>query len=251
MNINQLVSDSSPSCSKETSGKKPAMFWTEEHDIILVREMLANSPFANTKRGTVQRGRKWNEIAEHLSSVQTPRFKVDQRGVRERYSLIAKTYRKKIREEERASGISTPELSELDQALEDLIVREDEADRGIQEATAQKRKVKDDKKDAEEIRKRAMERLGDRMKRGENEGKVKKRRSSGNNTLEYLKERNERIDELRKQELELKKQELQQEEQKNENMMKLMSQQLQQQQKQIEGFQTMMMTMFSKFLEKN
>ena len=67
------------------------------------------------------------------------------------------------------------------------------------------------------------------------------------------KERNQRIDELRKQELDLKKQELQPEERKNENMMKLMSQQLQQQQqqKQIEGFQTMMMTMFSKFLETN
>ena len=81
---------------------------------------------------------------------------------------------------------------------------------------------------------------GWKMKRSENEGKVKERRSSGNNTLEYLKERNERIDEIRKQE-----------ERKNENIMKLMSQQLQQQRKQIEGFQTMMMTMFSKFLEKN
>ena len=162
------------------------MFWTEEHDVILVREMLANSPFANTKRGTVQRGRKRSETAEHLLNVETPRFKVDQRSVRERYSLLAKTYRKKIKEEEGASGISTPELSELDQALEDLIVREDEADRGIQETAAQKRKVKDDKKDAEEIRKRAMERLGDRMKRSENEGKVKKRRSSGNNTLDKV-----------------------------------------------------------------
>ena len=56
--------------------------------------------------------------------------------MRERYSLIAKTYRKKIREEERASGINTPELSELDQALEDFIVREDEDDRGIPETTA-------------------------------------------------------------------------------------------------------------------
>ena len=45
------------------------MFWTEEHDVILVREMLANSPFANTKRDTVQRGRKWSEIAEHLLNV--------------------------------------------------------------------------------------------------------------------------------------------------------------------------------------
>ena len=89
------------------------------------------------------------------------------------------------------------------------------------------------------------------MKRSENEGKGKKRRSSGNNTPEYLKERNERLDEFKKEELELKKQELQQEAKKNEAMMKLMDQQLQQQQKQIEGFQTMMITMFSKCLEKN
>ena len=40
---------------------------------------------------------------------------------------------------------------------------------------AQKRKVKEDKKDAEEVRKRAMERLGDRTKRSENEGKGKKK----------------------------------------------------------------------------
>ena len=88
------------------------------------------------------------------------------------------------------------------------------------------------------------------MKRSEIEGKGKKRRSSGNNTLEYLKERNEMLDEFKKEELELKKQELQQEAKKNEAMMKLMSQQLAQQQKQIDGFQTMMITMFSKFLEK-
>ena len=101
------------------------MFWTEEHDVILVREMLANSPFAGTKRWTVQRGRKWNEISEHLLQVEAPSFKVDQRGVRERYGLLAKAFRRKIKEEERASGISTPELTEVEQALEDLIVRED------------------------------------------------------------------------------------------------------------------------------
>ena len=58
------------------------------------------------------------------------------------------------------------------------------------------------------------------------------------------------MDEFKKEELELKKQELQQEAKKNEAMMKLMSQQLAQQRKQIDGFQTMMITMFSKFLEK-
>ena len=58
-------------------------------------------------------------------------------------------------------GISTPEMTELDQALEELIVREDKADRCTQKTASQKRKGEDDKKDAEEIRKRAMERLGE------------------------------------------------------------------------------------------
>ena len=70
---------------------------------------------------------------------------------------------RKIREEERSSGISTPELTDVEQALEDFIVREDEADRDQLETVAQKRKVKEDKKDAEEVRKRAMERLGDNV----------------------------------------------------------------------------------------
>ena len=127
--------------------------------------MLANSPFAGTKRGTVQRRRKWNVIAQRPAlQVESPKFKVDgHRGDRERYALLVKAYSKKIREEETSSGISTPELTEVEQALEDLIVREDEADRDQQETVAQKRKVKEDKKDAEEVRKRAMERLGDNV----------------------------------------------------------------------------------------
>lgn len=116
-----------------------------------------------------------------------------------------------------------------------------------------KSKVKEDKKDAEEVRNGVMESLRDRMKRSKIEGKGNRRGSSGNNTLEYLKQRNERLDEFKEEEeeLELKKQELQQEAEKNEAMTKLMGQQLIQQQKQMDGFQTMMITMFSKFLEKN
>ena len=88
---------------------------------------------------------------------------MDERDVRGRYGMLAKAYRRKIREEERASGISTPEFTEVEQAPEDLIVREDEADRDQQETTAQKRKVKEDTKYAEKVRKRAMERLGDKI----------------------------------------------------------------------------------------
>lgn len=109
------------------------------------------------------------------------------------------------------SGIRTPQVTELDEALADLIVGVNEADSQTQETAAQKRKAKDDK-DTEEIRKRAMKRLGDRMKRSENKGKGKKRRSSETNILDYLKERNESLDELRKQEVEFKTQALKQEE---------------------------------------
>ena len=70
------------------------MFWTEEHDVILVREMLANSPFAGTKCGTVYRGRKWSKISERLLQVEAPKFKVDQRGVRERYGLLENMLKK-------------------------------------------------------------------------------------------------------------------------------------------------------------
>ena len=74
--------------------------------MIIVREVLANCPLANTKRGTKQRGRIWNEIAEHLLNVETPRFKVDQRGVEERDSLVAKTYRKKIGRKKEQVGLA-------------------------------------------------------------------------------------------------------------------------------------------------
>ena len=113
--------------------------------------------------------------------------------------------------EEGVSGIRTPQVTELDEALADLIVGVNEADSQTQETAAQKRKAKDDK-DTEEIRKRAMKRLGDRIKRSENKGKGKKRRSSETNILDYLKERNESLDELRKQEVKFKTQELKQEE---------------------------------------
>ena len=35
------------------------MYWTEEHDRLMCREILAVDPFTGTKKGTVQRGAKW------------------------------------------------------------------------------------------------------------------------------------------------------------------------------------------------
>ena len=65
------------------------MYWTEEHDRLMCREILAVDPFTGTKKGTVQRGAKWKIIADHLLDILEPKFKVDLRAVRDRYQLLA------------------------------------------------------------------------------------------------------------------------------------------------------------------
>ena len=55
--------------------------------------------------------------------------------------------------------------------------------------------------------------------RVKNEGKKKKTRSSGSDTLNFLREKNEQVQEMQKQELELKRQQLEIESRKQENFM--------------------------------
>ena len=99
------------------------MYWTEEHDRLMCREILAVDPFTGTKKGTVQRGAKWKIIADHLLDILEPKFKVDSRAVRDRYQLLAQKLRKKLKSEEKASGIDT-EMSETETATEELIEKE-------------------------------------------------------------------------------------------------------------------------------
>lgn len=47
--------------------------------------------------------------------------------VRDRARLLLKNFKLKIREEEKASGIEVPELSELDLALEEIVNKEKDA----------------------------------------------------------------------------------------------------------------------------
>ena len=94
-----------------------------------------------------------------------------------------------MKEEESASGIS-PEMSELDQLLEEIVAMETEGEIAHDANVDEKRKAQD-------MRKKAMEKLGDTIKRKENaDGEVterqnKKRRSSGNESIAYP-ERKER-----------------------------------------------------------
>ena len=81
-------------------------------------------------------------------------FAVDQRAVRESFTLIVVKFEKKIKEQEKATEIAPPELSELEQALEEILSRMKEAQH---EVDANDSKIGDDKRKAEDIRQKALE----------------------------------------------------------------------------------------------
>lgn len=129
-------------------------------------------------------------------------------------------------------------MTNLENALEDLIEREDTAESENRAVDDQK---KQDRENAADMRNRVMESLGQTKKRkesddSENEGRTLQKRSNGNATEAYLREKNERLQEFRKEELEVKRMQLE----KEENVMKVMMSQQQQQQKQMQEFQAML-----------
>ena len=105
------------------------MRWTSEHDVMFLREVLVHEPWKQ-KYESREQGKLWREIAESLNGLNTVcelYFKVTQRSVRDRYKLLVDNFKKREQEEAAASGIS-PEETESDIALADIIERFEEAD---------------------------------------------------------------------------------------------------------------------------
>ena len=104
------------------------MRWTKDHDLVLLKEILLFEPYSQ-KRGSPEHGRVWEQIAESLNGQREDKilFKVSQRSVRDRFNVLKDNVTKRLREEERASAIS-PEISEDDEWLEDIIERFKERD---------------------------------------------------------------------------------------------------------------------------
>ena len=92
-----------------------AFKWSKDHDVLLARESLVCEPFKFKSRSR-ESGQAWEVITKNLNAIEVPRFRVSERAVRDRAKRMLKNYTFKIREEERASGIEVPELTELDQA---------------------------------------------------------------------------------------------------------------------------------------
>ena len=145
-------------------------------------------PFKANK-GSPERGRIWNLIAESLNQIDKP---TNKRSVRERFNLLAEKYKTKIRNEEKASVIS-PEITELYMLLEEILALEEEMVTQIH--TQDKVSEEKGKAQAQEMRKKALKRLGETQKRkayqGEEHVQQKKHRTSGSETIAYLRQRAE------------------------------------------------------------
>lgn len=221
------------------------MEWTDRHDTYLCREMLAVG-IMKTKKKTVNRAQMWETIAQNLCAYDEPKFVVTKRAVRDRYGKISEKYCKRMSSEENATGIS-PEQSELDLVLEELIERENLAD---EETAENKRKAEEEKVKCTEVRKQAMERLADTKRRNEvandEEKTPKKRRRSGSAAIDFLRSQCEQETQLKQMEMQSRKEEQEAERVRNENaqsrhdsLMQMLIQQQQQQQQQTANFQAL------------
>ena len=136
------------------------MEWTGDHDHSLCQEILALEPF-KAKKGSIARGQIWDEIASNLNSLENPRFKVTKRSVRERYTLLIEKLKKKLKEEEKASGIET-DINDVEKALEEILEKEADAENTL---PTDKKRV--DNVKAVEMRNRAMESMRTTQKRNQ------------------------------------------------------------------------------------
>ena len=187
-----------------------SMEWSESHDLALCGEVLLLEPFKYPKRSK-ERGEIWGRIALNLNSVNSPKFKVSKRSVRDRFTMLQTKYKEEITEEERASGMDCEE-TQLDAALEEITEKERAANpERNDKAGVMNKKIETEKASAEEVRKQAMERLGKTQKRNADseEGKSSKYRKRSSDAVEYLKEKFQEEKELRKEEIELKRNEQQ------------------------------------------
>ena len=202
------------------------MEWTDEHDVLMLREMVVCDVFS-FKKGSVSRGDAWDSIAEKLNEIDAPQFRIkDKRGVRERWVLLRRKFKSKIREEEVASGVVVEEMTEKEVLIKELIEREDTMkpdDLSVQH--------KNDKDKAEDIRKKAMESMGETKKRKLSRGTTDEDRptTSGRKRcaqplVDFLRENANAERELRQQELDIKRKE---QEKQQETMRAMMSQQQQ------------------------
>lgn len=168
------------------------MEWNAAKDIKLCQEVLQIEPY-KAKEKTVQRAQAWQKVADNLNK--QAEFKVTKRGVSDHLKILVEKFKKKTSQELKASGIS-PQPTELDRLLEEIVERMEASEQSRDEEDDKEReKIRKEQAQAKDVRLKAMESLSQTKKRvdstgdGESPPKAKKRRSNGTEMVAYLRER--------------------------------------------------------------
>ena len=141
------------------------MVWDERKYDLLCREVLLFEP-CQFKPRPREKENAWNAILENLMASKTVNFKVDARAVNERLlNVVIPRHKVKTKEHLAASGIS-PENNSLDDAVEEIVEKMEEAE----ETYDQENAIDGEKKDqeianAQEMRGRALESFAETKKR--------------------------------------------------------------------------------------
>ena len=127
------------------------MKWTDEHNILLCREVLLLKPYT-FKSGTKESGSAWSSVACNLNTVIEVTFNVSQKSVRDRTKLLIDKFKRRTREEENSSG-TVVEPTEIDMLLTDIKSETEEAAEKYDSLnTKQKELEKSSRENAEVIR---------------------------------------------------------------------------------------------------
>ena len=205
--------------------------WTDEKDLLLLKEMGGQGIF-EYKAGSPEKGGVWQVIASNLNCRNDLFDVLTSRGVRDRFTLLARKYKAKMSKEIKNSGIRGEELAEFELLMEELIALSEESDRKAESETdTAKKNAPAHREKATEIRQQAMETMAQRKKlqaeAADEEVKDKKRRRSGFDTMSWLAKKTKRDAELKEKEMKDQREKKEKETKERNDMMVLLQKQLQ------------------------
>ena len=216
------------------------------------REVLLCEPFKFKVRST-ERKQAWDTIAANLNKIQDPKFRVNSRSVRDRYTSLTDGKSAQLKDQKKASGINVVE-TELDVLLEEILEKENEAQLQMDDKKQQERKkVENDKLSAQDIRQIAMERMSKKNESDDDSTPKKKKTRRGSQELfQFFEEKVSKTYAYKQEKLEAKMKEQEasdkREKERNERLDKIIQQQndnmmamMQQQQQHLQQIQVMFM----------
>ena len=207
------------------------MEWSKAKDVLLAKEVLYLEPFLFKER-TAQSVQAWQDFVNNMKNYPGKFAKLTSRGAKDHIALLIKNHKKKNADEQKATGIS-PEQSEMDNILEEIIER---MEVNVAEIEKDNEKKKREVALAKDIRLTAMEVLSQTKKREDEDRNIKpakqiRRRSNGSEMVAYLKERAEEEMALRAKVEESKHTQIANEAKRHEDLFNILLQQQKQQQK--------------------